>query len=147
MLKVYLVEDSALLRDRLVKTFSQLEGVEICGYADSAEQAIEKIKSAKPDVVVLDIRLHQGNGLQVLQVLKLPPQPTPGTPPIVIVLTNFAYPQYREKFTKAGADYFFDKSSDFMRVTGVLQELANAKRAQDKARKKKSAPGQAQLLR
>jgi DNA-binding NarL/FixJ family response regulator len=36
----------------------------------------------------------------------------PGHPPVFVVLTNYAYPQYRDRFMQAGAEYFFDKSQE-----------------------------------
>jgi DNA-binding NarL/FixJ family response regulator len=42
----------------------------------------------------------------------------------IIVFTNFAFPQYRERSLKLGADYFFDKAREFHRVREVLRQLA-----------------------
>lgn len=132
-MKVFLVEDSDLLRDRLVHTFSLIKGVELCGFADSAEQAIAEIPQIHADVIILDIRLRQGNGFQVLQSVKKTGQ----HPPIVIILTNFAYPQYRKKFLDAGADYFFDKSSEFTQVMVILRELLDKSKPADYPRQRK----------
>lgn len=50
----------------------------------------------------LDIRMPGGNGIRALEAVK------PGdAPPVVIMLTAFAYPQYRAKCLAVGADYFF----------------------------------------
>ena len=43
--------------------------------------------------------------------------------PIIMILTNYPYPQYRKKCADAGADYFFDKSTEFDKVPEVLQKL------------------------
>jgi DNA-binding NarL/FixJ family response regulator len=117
-MKVFLVEDSDLLRERLTRDLSNLKKIEVCGFSDSAEQAIQQIEQTRPDVIMLDIRLREGNGFHVLRAVK-----KPGQPPVVIVLTNFAYPQYRKKFLDAGADYFFDKSSEFAQAILVLEQL------------------------
>jgi DNA-binding NarL/FixJ family response regulator len=45
--------------------------------------------------------------------------------PVVIVLTSYPYPQYRQTYLAAGADYFFDKIKDIQRLTDVMVELAN----------------------
>lgn len=115
-MNVFVVEDSSLLRERLLATLKRIEGVRVIGFAETASEAIEQIEALKPDAVILDIRLRQGTGLQVLQACKVP-----GKPPLVIVLTNFAYPQYRKKFLDAGAEFFLDKSNEFDRVAPVLQ--------------------------
>ncbi len=117
-MKVVLVEDSALLRERLVQTIASIDGISLVGYAETAPDAIELIKERQPDAIVLDIRLRQGTGLQVLQAVK-----TTGQLPWVIVLTNFAFPQYRKKYLDSGADYFLDKSNEFDQISVVLKEL------------------------
>ena len=88
------------------------------GQASDAPEALEAIGRLKPDVVILDIRMPGGNGIQVLEVIK-----GNEAAPVVIMLTAFPYPQYREKCLKAGADYFFDKASEFSRVPEVLKQL------------------------
>lgn len=117
-MKVFLVEDSVLLRERLIQSISGIEGITIIGHADTAESAIQLIEQMRPDAIILDIRLRQGTGLQVLQATKIA-----GRPPHIIVLTNFPYPQYRKKYLESGADFFFDKSNEFDRIPVVLQEL------------------------
>lgn len=121
-MNVFVVEDSSLLRERLIRTLMGIEGVEVAGHSDTAEEAIQLIQSVHPDAIILDIRLRQGTGFQVLQAIK-----QKGKPPLVIVLTNFAYPQYRNKYIEAGADYFFDKSNEFDQVVVILNEQLKQK--------------------
>ena len=59
-----------------------------------------------------------GSGIDVLREIKQNNQT-----PLVIVLTNYPYPQYRRKCMDAGADFFFDKSTEFDKVTEVLKQL------------------------
>lgn len=117
-MNVFVVEDSSLLRERLIRTLTSIKGVQVTGYADTAEEATQLIQKLAPDAVILDIRLRQGTGFQVLQAVK-----ARGQPPVIIVLTNFAYPQYRKKYLDAGADYFFDKSNEFDQVVIVLNKI------------------------
>ena len=121
-MRIFLVEDASLLRDRLVRQIDAIDGLDIVGHADNAPEAIEQIRQVKPDAILLDIRLKQSNGFQVLEAVK-----TPGQPPVVVVLTNFAYPQYRKKFIDAGADYFFDKSHEFDQAINTLKKLKKSK--------------------
>jgi DNA-binding NarL/FixJ family response regulator len=119
--KVYLVEDSPVLRDRVLESIAEDEHVAVVGYADTEEAALAGIASATPDAIILDIQLKRGSGLNVLRRLA-----TLGLPhlPKVIVLTNYAEPEYRRRATAAGCDFFFDKSSEFGRVREVLGDLA-----------------------
>lgn len=117
-MRVFIVEDSQALRERLSRTISSIPGVEVIGFADNAVDALERIPQGKPDVLVLDIRLRDSRGFDVLSSIKLQmPSPT------VIVLTNFPYPQYRARYMQAGADYFFDKSTEIDQVVRVLQSM------------------------
>ncbi|MCC7161556.1 MAG: response regulator transcription factor [Anaerolineae bacterium] len=116
-MNVFVVEDSSLLRERLIRTLNEIRGIQVSGFSDTADEAIQLIEQARPDAIILDIRLRQGNGYQVLQKVK-----SPGKPPLVIILTNFAYPQYRKRYLDAGADFFFDKSNEFDKVVLVLSQ-------------------------
>ena len=117
-MKVFIVEDSLILRQRLVDMLSELSEIEIIGEAGDKTEAIDSIRRLKPDVVILDIRLPKGNGIEVLQNIK-----KGKVPPTVIMLTNYPYPQYRKKCLEAGAEFFFDKSSEFERIPQVLKQL------------------------
>ena len=120
-MKVFLVDDSVVVLEKLAAMISGIEGVEITGQALNAHDAIQSIVKLKPDVVILDIRLNGGgNGMDVLKRIKkeIPP-------PIVIMLTNYPYPQYREKCRALGADYFFDKVTEIEKVNESLAQLMN----------------------
>ena len=118
-MKVFIVDDSAIVRERLISMLSELTNVEIIGQAGDAHEAVEAISRLKPDAVILDIRMPGGDGIKILENIKK------GKPsPLVIMLTNYPYPQYRKKCMDAGADFFFDKSTEFEKVTEVLRQLA-----------------------
>ncbi|MFC2008585.1 response regulator transcription factor [Chloroflexota bacterium] len=114
-MRVYVVDDSPLVRERLVALLSEIDGVEVIGTADNAEEGIAGIAREKPEVAILDIRMPAGSGISVLEAVK-----SSAESPIVIMLTNYPYPQYRKKCMEAGADFFFEKSSEFHRVNDVL---------------------------
>ncbi len=116
---VFIVDDSPVVRERLVTMISELPNVEIVGQADIAFEAINSIRRLRPSIVVLDISMPGGSGMYVLESIKKDP---PG--PLVIMLTNFAHDQYRKKCLQLGADFFFDKSTEFERVTEVLKRFA-----------------------
>jgi DNA-binding NarL/FixJ family response regulator len=119
---VFIVDDSPVVRDRLLTLISELPNVEVVGQADVAFEAINSIRRLRPSVVVLDISMPGGSGMYVLETVKKD-RPVP----VVIMLTNFAHEQYRQKCLQLGADYFFDKSTEFDRVTQVLREMGPAR--------------------
>jgi DNA-binding NarL/FixJ family response regulator len=118
-LRVLLVEDSPLIRERLAESISDPGRIEIVGQADSEQAAIGML-GAHWDAMVLDLQLRHGTGLGVLRALisRRPPNVK------VIVLTNYAFPQYRAKSMALGADFFFDKAREYHRVREVLDDLA-----------------------
>ena len=121
-LRVFLVEDSAVIRERLTETISSLDHVEVVGHAETETAALEALLHTPIDAVVLDLQLKQGHGFNVLKALRVPSDRPRVT---VLVLTNFASSQYRGRSMEIGADYFFDKSREYDRLCDVLVELAS----------------------
>jgi DNA-binding NarL/FixJ family response regulator len=119
-LRIFLVEDSAILRDRLAEMFSSWEKIEMVGHAETEAGAAEALRAQNWDVLILDLQLLHGTGLGVLRSLSS--HRAPGT--TVIVLTNYAIPSYRARSMELGADYFFDKANDFSKLKDVFGELA-----------------------
>jgi DNA-binding NarL/FixJ family response regulator len=119
-MRVFVVDDSVLLREQVVGLLSELVGIEIVGQAQYPVEAFQAICMLKPDVVILDIHLIGGSGIDVLQRTKrLDPAP------VVIMLTNSPTPPYRRKCMMAGADFFLDKSSEFANVKAIIQRLSD----------------------
>jgi len=116
-MKVFIADDSPILRERLKMMLSDYPGVEIAGEAQNAPEAVQSIRKLKPDLVILDIRMPGGGGIEVLQCIKK------DLPRIkVIVFTNYPYPQYRKKCMELGADFFFVKSIPFEEVMNAINE-------------------------
>ncbi len=125
-MKVFIVDDSALVRERIIAMISENPGIEITGQAKNAQEGINSILKLKPDVVILDIRMPGGNGIEVLKNIK-----KNNSAPTIIILTNYPYPQYRKKCLEAGADYFFDKSTEFNKIIEVIKKLIQKSNAQN----------------
>ena len=119
-MKVFIVEDSAAILERLVELVGEVPDTEIVGNADTYETAIAGILSARPEVAILDIKLanDRGSGIDVLNKVKAA---LPGLK--AIMLSNYATPQHVRASADAGAEYFLDKSVDFERISTILQEL------------------------
>jgi len=117
-MKIFIADDSAVVRERLIEMLSELPEIEIIGQAQDGLEATNLIKKLNPDVVILDIRMPRENGIDVLQNIKRDKQA-----PIVIMLSNYSYPQYRKKCMEAGADFFFEKSTEFEKVMEVVKKV------------------------
>ena len=118
MVKVLLVDDSSIVRERLKAMLSEVPKVETVSQAKDQVEAMELLNKLNPEVVILDIEMPGGSGIELLSKLKRRKQP-----PLAIVLTNFSGSQYRKKCMDAGADFFFDKSFEFDKVTEVLNQI------------------------
>ena len=117
-MRVLIVDDSEVLVQRLTARLAEVAGIETVSHAGNVADAAREIRGAKPDVVILDIHLPGGSGLEVLEGLK-----KDLCQPIVIVLTNHSDRQYRRKCLQNGARFFFDKSHEFHKVAEVLRSL------------------------
>lgn len=120
-MRVFIVEDSPVIRERLAESVTSPGRIEVVGYAESEAAALEALRGCEWDAVILDLQLREGNGLRVLKALR-----TAKAGKLVIVLTNYAFPQYRARSHELGADYFFDKSREYHRVREVLEQRAGA---------------------
>jgi len=118
MLTVYIVDDSQVMRERLTESLADIAGIQIAGQSGDPFVALDKIKKSHPDVVILDIRLPKRNGIEVLRDIKEHP-----AAPIVIMITNYPYRQYRQACMAAGADYFFSKIDEFEMIRETLSGL------------------------
>ena len=118
-LKVFIADDSTEIRNRLIEMLKENPSIQLIGEAGDAEQAIRALDDLKPDVVILDIHMPKGEGMRVLKEIK---KNDPGR--IVIIFTAFPYPQYRQAYLTAGADYFFDKTKAVQEMVDLLAELA-----------------------
>ncbi|MEO8303258.1 MAG: response regulator transcription factor [Betaproteobacteria bacterium] len=125
-LRVVIVEDSAIIRARLTETLSEIPNLEIVAQAESEADALSVLRGAEWDAVVLDLQLKDGTGLGVLKKLKQGGRPEHTK---VIVFTNYAFPQFRDRSLASGADFFFDKSREFDRVRDVLADMASSRPA------------------
>jgi len=117
--KVFLVEDSPLLRTRLEAMLAAIPGAEFAGHADTADDAIRSIRERRPDVVVLDLSLKEGNGFDILRAVAA------SQPAIAFyVLTNHPLEGFRTTAKRLGARGFFDKSSEFTLLRDTLAAAA-----------------------
>lgn len=125
-MKVFVVEDSAAVRERLVEMIREIADVDVVGEAETYGTAVSGIRDTVPDVAILDIKLADGDGsgIDVLnEVRKSMPEIR------AIVLSNYVSPQHLKASADAGAEYFLDKSSEFERIPEILEHMRDAGRA------------------
>jgi DNA-binding NarL/FixJ family response regulator len=116
-MKVFVVEDSLVVLERLGKMLRAVPGVDVVGCAGDVYEAIDGILAARPDVVILDLNLEHGSGFDVLSKVHQR-EPAIG----FYVLSNFASEAYRRHAERLGALGVFDKTHEFERVREVIRE-------------------------
>jgi DNA-binding NarL/FixJ family response regulator len=107
--KAYIVEDNPLIRDNLVETLTELAGIHTIGHAANEADACAWLAGHPKewDLLVVDLFLEQGNGLGVLRECR---QRTAVQK--VVVLSNYATDDVRDRCMACGADAIFDKSTE-----------------------------------
>lgn len=110
-----IVDDSSLVGERIRNLVKETEGIKIIAQVESSAAAIKFIESQEPDVILLDINMPGGSGVEFLKNVKKSYSNI-----IVIMLSNFSDRYYRNLCEQYGADYFFDKSMEFEKVLDVL---------------------------
>ncbi len=121
-MRVLLVEDSEFVREQFLRLFEGLDFVEVVGYADSEEDAVQAISVLKPDVVLLDLNLQVGSGMHVLRRAR-----AGGYAGKLWVLSSRDPDFYRSLCEKHGADGFYDKAHEQLQLLDDLRVLAGGK--------------------
>ena len=94
--------------------------IEVIGFADSEDTAIDRVMRLKPDVVIVDLQLRSGSGTGVIRAVRSSPELHRTK---LIVMSNHPSPQIRKRCLELGSDYFFDKAKDFDPLMAALDEL------------------------
>ena len=105
--------------ERLLEMLQDLPDTSVVGIAARANEAIAEILADRPDIVVLDLRLEQGSGFDVLRAVH------EAAPEIdVYMLSSFAAEPTRRLAARLGARGFFDKATEFERVRDAVAARA-----------------------
>lgn len=121
MKKTLIIEDSATFRktfkDALCKRFPDMTVEE----AAEGGEALDKIESFLPHLVFMDIRLPGESGLELTEKIKVKHPEI-----IVVILTDYDLPEYREASRMGGADGFIPKGSlNLSEIALMIEQLSN----------------------
>lgn len=117
-MRLVIVDDTPIVRERLRDTVHAMGRYAIVGEAGSPAEALEVYKRERPDVMILDMKLQSGTGLDVLQGVRKHDQHVR-----IIVWTNFPYERYRAISKALGADYFFWKATEYDQLLETLRTM------------------------
>ena len=104
MINVVIVDDQALVRAGLVAILETQVDLRVVGQADDGRSAVPLIKDLRPDVVMMDVRMPQMDGIEAVRRLN-------GTPSRILMLTTFDLDEYVYSALKAGACGFLLKDA------------------------------------
>ena len=117
-MKIIVVDDSRIQCERVISMLSTIPEVEIVAEAENSHEAIKYIEELKPDVLILDTRMPDENGLKVLKDIQQKKLSL-----IKIIFTNYPIQQYKAKCFELGADYFFYKATEFNALKEIVHDL------------------------
>jgi two-component system response regulator YesN len=115
-LRVLIADDTATIRESMSSLIMRLQDVEIVGLAQTGTEALEMIRTLKPDVATLDIRMPGLSGIKVLEAIRKEKLEV-----TVIMLTGLEEAEYQRKCFALGAKHFFHKAMEFESVIDVLK--------------------------
>src|SRR5437867_4638819 len=118
MIHLLIVDDHAVVRDGVKRLVDEQLGAAVFGEASTAQEALQLVRQAHWDVVVLDIALGERNGLEVLKEL----QPLRPKLP-VLILTMHAEEQYARRAFKAGAAGYVTKDSSRAELLNAINKV------------------------
>jgi len=118
MIRVLVVDDEALIRTGFQHILQAADGIETVG-AVSGAQAMQAVRDLRPDIVLLDIRMPDVDGLTILKKIRQLPEP-----PVVAMLTTFDTDEYVAAALRGGASGFLLKDTDPEQLGHLVRTLA-----------------------
>jgi DNA-binding NarL/FixJ family response regulator len=115
-MKVLIADDSLIFRIIMKKKLSDIREVKEIYEAENYVMTIEQLDKVEPDFLILDIRLPDESGIHVLDYLSEVKKK-----PVVIVASDYALEDNRDKAMNKGADYVFDKTRDKEKITEIIR--------------------------
>lgn len=119
--RIFLVDDHAILRDGLKRLIDAEGDMFVCGEADSARQAVARIRTAKPDLIIVDIGLPGTNGIELIKGIR-------GQFPklAILVLSMHDETLYAERALRAGARGYVMKQAPTEQLLTAIRQVLGA---------------------
>lgn len=119
MIRVVVVDDHPVVRDGIVATLSAAPDLEVVGQAESGPEAVQVAAATRPDVVVMDLRMPRGGGVEAVREMK-----ARGIGASVLVLTTYDTDSETVAAIEAGATGYLLKDSSASRVVQAIRATA-----------------------
>jgi DNA-binding NarL/FixJ family response regulator len=120
--RIFIVDDHPLVREGLAALLACQPDLEVCGEADDISPALDLVKARKPDVVIVDISLKSGNGIDLIKQLK-------ARDPDCKILVSSMYDEslYAERALRAGAMGYVNKQEVPQKVLDAVRQVFGGK--------------------
>jgi DNA-binding NarL/FixJ family response regulator len=119
-IELLIVDDSKLIRTSLRALLGRVGGIATIREAATLSEALASARHDPPNLVILDLALHDGLGSLIIKPLKrLSPRLR------IAMLTLLVGPAYRERCLQLGADWFFDKACEIDDLLEVVRQLSS----------------------
>ncbi len=120
-LRIFLVEDSIEVRDLMIENLAMIPGVVVAGVSESEVDALNQLKTVSCDILIVDIQLKKGNGINLLRHLS----EKRDDDLLKIICSNNATEVFRRVGRQYGVHHFFDKTSEFPQLFELVKELGH----------------------
>jgi len=120
MIRVLLVDDQGLVRAGFRMILRAEPDIEVIGEAADGQEAVERVRELRPDVVLMDIRMPEVDGIESTRRVTALPQP-----PRVLVLTTFDLDEYVYESLRAGASGFLLKDAPEQQLVAAVRVVAD----------------------
>lgn len=120
--KVYLVDDHAVVRNGLAQLINLTPDLAVVGEASSAEEALERLDAANPDIAIVDLTLGDMSGMELLKHLKTR---RPQLPVLVLSMHDESF--YAERCLRAGARGYIMKKEAIEQVEQAVRQILDGK--------------------
>ena len=120
--RIYIVDDHTMFREGLRQLIEREPNLMVCGDAPDAAEALEGIRASKPDVVIVDISLAGGSGLDLIKEIKAEFEDLP-----VLVVSMHDESLYALRAMRAGADGYVMKHEAMANVVQAIHEVFNGR--------------------
>jgi DNA-binding NarL/FixJ family response regulator len=121
--KILIVDDHPLIREGLIAQISAQSDLEVCGEAEGAEDAITEFGRRNPDLVLVDISLKNGHGLELIKQIKLHSPETK-----ILVISAYDESFYAERSLRAGALGYISKQECRENVILAIRTVLDGRR-------------------
>jgi DNA-binding NarL/FixJ family response regulator len=120
--RVFVVDDHPMIREGLAAQIANEPSFELCGHAEDVVEAVSRVADAAPDLVIVDISLKSGNGIDLVKRLK-------AKDPTLIILVWSMYPEnlYAERALRAGARGYVNKGKSASQIMDAIRTVIDGK--------------------